>query len=264
MKPMLLVLLGLAAASAQAHGVTTPLAMPLGLDSPVCAASPGTIHPTSPIAARYAVTIERARSGQGQGLCHGQGQAQTQRLTWYFYRNAQQIALLKGGVDEVWYRDAQNRISFERVFHADERVVDYSTGELAALQVKVDWSALSCFVDPAELAQLKQVARTGKGRDARWRFSGGVGKDRLTVEWLPALQLPQSLTRHLQGASTLRMELVASTPNPPPDWPQVGVQSARYLHLDAADFGDMDYDPVVRKSEALDIRSGWRAAHRHD
>ena len=24
------------------------------------------------------------------------------------------------------------------------------------------------------------------------------------------------------------------------------------------------YDPVVRKSEALDIRSGWRAAHHHD
>lgn len=261
MKPMLLVLLGLAAASAQAHGVTPPLAMTLGLDSPVCAASPNpTTTPTSPIAARYAVTIERARSGQSQG----QGPAQTQRLTWYFYRNALQIALLKGGVDEVWYRDAQNRISFERVFHADERVVDYSTGELAALQVKVDWSALSCFVDPAELAQLKQVSRTGKGRDARWRLSGGVGKDRLTVDWLPALQLPQSLTRHLQGASTLRMELVASAPTPPPGWPQVGVQSAPYLHLDAADFGDMDYDPVVRKSKALDIRLGWRAAHQHD
>jgi hypothetical protein len=277
--PLFLVLVGHVATGAQAYGGNDKLAVPrvpLGLDSSGCASSPkGSINrmsPISPIAARYLVTIDRARSGQAL--------ANPQRLTWYFYRSEQQIALLKGGVDEVWVRDTQNRISFERVFHADERVVDYRTGELATLHVKVDWSALSCFVDPAELAQLKQVSRTGKGPNARWRMSGalsdsmnggkyggmqvGLGKDRLTVDWLPALQLPQRLTRNLQDGTTVQMELVASAPDPLPGWPQVGAQSAHYLHLDAADFGDMDYDPVVRKSEALDIRSGWRAAHRHD
>ncbi|GAP34226.1 hypothetical protein ISF6_4005 [Piscinibacter sakaiensis] len=44
----------------------------------------------------------------------------------------------------------------------------------------------------------------------------------------------------------------------------MGQRSADYLRLDAADFGDMDYDPVVRKAEALDIRLGWRTAHHHD
>ena len=34
----------------------------------------------------------------------------------------------------------------------------------------------------------------------------------------------------------------------------VGEKAAHYLHLDAADFGDMDGEPVVRKSEALDMR----------
>ena len=29
-------------------------------------------------------------------------------------------------------------------------------------------------------------------------------------------------------------------------------------------FGDMDHEPVVRLSEALDIRSGWRQPHAHD
>jgi hypothetical protein len=60
------------------------------------------------------------------------------------------------------------------------------------------------------------------------------------------------------------MALVASAPTPLPNWPEIGVKSAHYLHLDAADFGDMDYDPVVRKSEALDMRLGWRASHKHD
>ena len=43
-----------------------------------------------------------------------------------------------------------------------------------------------------------------------------------------------------------------------------GARSADYLRIDAADFGDMEYDPVVRKAEAIDIRAGWRSAHAHD
>jgi hypothetical protein len=84
------------------------------------------------------------------------------------------------------------------------------------------------------------------------------------VDWSPALQLPQRLTRHVPGVSTVRMQLVATAQSVPPTWPSVGEKSVNYLHLDAADFGDMDYDPVVRKSEALDARLGWRSSHKHD
>jgi hypothetical protein len=210
----------------------------------------------APLAARYAVTIERAVAGLSR--------VKPQQHTWYFHREAHRIALLKGSVDEVWFRDDQQRISFERVFHDDERVVDYSTGELATLNVKVDWAALSTFVDPSELAQLKLVSKQGKGKDARLQLRGRVGQELLTVDWLPALQLPQSLMRQVKGGATVRMKLVASAQAPLPTWPELGVKSAQYLHLDAADFGDMDYDPVVRKSEALDARLGWRASHKHD
>jgi hypothetical protein len=211
---------------------------------------------TAPMAARYVVTIERASSGQRRD--------KPQSHAWYFYRDAERVALLKGNVDEVWYRDAHDRISFERVFHDDARVVDYSTGELATLQVNADWAALSRFVDPTELAQLKLVSKQGKGREAQWHLRGRVGKEQLDVVWLPALELPQRLTRHVAGASTVQMQLVATAKSPQSDWPVVGEKSANYLHIDAADFGDMDYDPVVRKSEALDMRLGWRASHKHD
>ena len=210
----------------------------------------------APIAARYVVTVQRASAGKHRD--------QSQSHTWYFYRDAERVALLKGNVDEVWYRDAHDRISFERVFHDDARVVDYSTGELATLQVNADWAALSRFVDPAELAQLKLVSKQGKGREAQWHLRGRVGKEQLDVVWLPALELPKRLTRHVAGASTVQMQLLATAKSPQPDWPVVGEKSASYLHLDAADFGDMDYDPVVRKSEALDMRLGWRASHKHD
>lgn len=208
------------------------------------------------MAARYAVTIDRVSVDKVR--------AKPERHTWYFYRDAQRVALLKGSVDEVWFRDSQQRISFERVFHDDQRVVDYSTGELATLGVFVDWTALSTFVDPSELTQLKVVSRHGQGPQAQVRLRGQVGRERLTVDWLPALQLPHRLTREVKGGPAVRMELQASAPTPPASWPQPNARSAPYLHSDAADFGDMGYDPVVRKSEALDLRLGWRALHKHD
>lgn len=236
---------GLLATVAHAHEVTVTSAVALSSQAEV-----------APIAARYVVTIERTSASKLRD--------KPQSQIWYFYRDAQRVALLKGNVDEVWYRDAQQRISFERVFHDDARVVDYSTGELATLHVNVDWAALSRFVDTAELAQLKLVSKKGKGRDAQWHLHGRVGNEQLDVVWLPALELPQRLTRHVPGVLTVRMQLVAKAQSPQPNWPVVGERSAHYLHLDAADFGDMDDDPVVRKSEALDTRLGWRASHKHD
>ena len=241
------------ATAAQAHDAPRPLSIhaPLRVTAPVAMESE-----LAPVAARYSVTIERPASGASR--------AKPQTHTWYFYRDAQRVALLKGSVDEVWFRDAQQRVSFERVFHDDERVVDYSTGELATLHVKVDWAALSTFVDPSELAQLKLVSKQGKARDTRLHVRGRVGQEPVTVDWLPALQLPLSLTRQVKDGATVRMVMIESAPSPLPNWPVIGEKSANYLHLDAADFGDMYYEPVVRKSEALDMRLGWRASHKHD
>jgi hypothetical protein len=241
------------ATAAQAHDAARHLSSHVPLHASALVALDGE---AAPIAARYAVTIERPVSAASR--------VKPQQHTWYFYRDAQRVALLKGAVDEVWFRDAQQRVSFERVFHDDERVVDYSTGELATLNVKVDWAALSTFVDPSELAQLKLVSKQGKGKDTRLHLCGRVGQELVTVDWLPALQLPQRLTRQVKGGATVRMVMIQSASSPLPIWPAIGGRSANYLHLDAADFGDMDYDPVVRKSEALDTRLGWRASHKHD
>ena len=210
----------------------------------------------TPVAARYAVTVVPPPSAKTHD--------KPKTHTWYFYRDAQRIALLKGNVDEIWYRDGQQRISFERVFHEDERVVDYSTGELQTLRVIVHWAELSSFVHPDELRQLKLNSKHGAGNATLLHLSGVVGQERLAVDWLPALQLPKRITRQDKSGFKVRMELVESAEPAPHPWPRPGAKSADYLHLDAADFGDMGYDPVVRKSEALDVRLGWRAAHAHE
>lgn len=200
-----------------------------------------------PLAARFSVSTTPSASSQ----------------TWYFFRDAQRIAVLKGDVDEVWHRDTQGRIRFERVFHPERQAVDYSPGELAALRVEVDWVALGSFIDPQELATLKPVSRNGQGPNSVQRLQGQHGGQTLRVDWLPALQLPALISRHTQAGHT-RITLMHHSTTAPATWPQPGQRSAHYLRFDAADFGDMPYEPVVRKSEAIDIRAGWRAAHNHD
>lgn len=207
----------------------------------------------APLSARFAVSTRAAGA-----------KAATQGAVWTFHRNAERIALLKGGIDEIWSRDAQGRISFERVFHEHAKVTDYSPGELATLGVAVDWAALATFVDAHELSSLRLKGRSGQGAGLRLSLAGNLRGEALRVDWLPALQLPALLTRLGPGGARTRIALLQQAAVAPAGWPQPGVRSAGYLHLDAADFGDMDYEPVVRLSEALDIRSGWRQPHQHD
>lgn len=219
-------------------------AVELGLDEPPAA-----------LVARYTVTLTPAPAPAASA---------PRRVDWFFYRDATRIAVLKGAIDETWTRDAQGRIAFERSFHEHAKVTDYSPGELLTLGLQPNWSALATFVDARELAGLQLKARSGHGAGLRLRLEGGAGGDTLRVDWLPALQLPALVLRHNRAQGTTRIELVRHAKTAPTDWPQPGQRSADYLHLDAADFGDMDYDPVVRLSEALDVRRGWRKAHAHD
>ena len=210
-----------------------------------------------PLAARFSVAVTMPPAA-------GKEVRAARRSDWYFYRNDRRVSLVKGAIEETWHRDSRGSLSFERVFHEDRRSVEYSAGELATLNVQADWAALSTFVDPAELLSLTPVSRSGRGAEERIRLRGRSGKDSVTIDWLPAWQLPAHIVRRGAAGRVTRIDLVAHAALAPAAWPVPGRDAADYLRMDAADFGDMDYEPVVRKSEALDIRGGWRTAHRHD
>lgn len=216
----------------------------------------GLTREAAPVAASFVVAITPAAAG-------GAKAPHTRRSTWTFVRAEDRIALFKSGTGEVWTRDAAGRIALERVFDTERTVVAYSPGELATLGVSVDWSALGRLVDPQELRLLVLVARSGQGRGERLRLQHPRridGQSVLLVEWLPALQLPARIVRRQADGGVLRIELAQHTPAPP----AVLLDAERtqdYARIDAADFGDMESDPVVRKAEAIDQRSGLRAPH---
>ncbi len=211
----------------------------------------------APLAARFGVSITAAPGRDGAA-------ARPTRAEWTFVRSADRIALHKGGIDEIWTRDAGGRIGFERIFHDDRTIVAYSPGELATLGVHADWPTLARFIDPLELRALRFVARSGKGDAERIRLAGTAdpgAQSALLVEWLPAWQLPARIVRRGKDGSLVRIELEQRAAAPLPGWLVGAAGTQDYARIDAADFGDMEYDPVVRKAEALDVRGGWRQPH---
>jgi hypothetical protein len=162
---------------------------------------------------------------------------------------------LRGDIEDIWHCDSRVGVSLERIFHADRRVVGYSASELRAMSIEVSWPGLATFFDEEDLRSLKPVGNTG-------RRQGQLRGDKVVVDWSQKDRLPATITRS-QGQLTVTHRLVRASPTPPTHWPRVRTDTADYLHIDAADFGDMSGDAFVRKAEALDVRAGWRQAHRH-
>ena len=206
----------------------------------------------APLAARYRVTISR-RDASSKKL------RSVSEETWYFQRGPQRITLVRGDIEEYWMRDERGTVRFERVFHSDQRVVDYTAGELATLGIDVSWDALATFIDARELAMLKPAGATGTVQ----RLSSKTASRSVDVEWSARAGLPARLTR-ISATGRVQFELMESHASAPISWPLLGLRSADYLHVDSADFGDMEYDAFVRKAEAFDVVAGWRKPHAHD
>lgn len=255
--------LALAAALAAALGAA-------GLAAPARAHAPGAEHGAGPAAeARPAVAdADAAPADCGTTLQAGVPDATaalpdvqahyTMRLldaqgqplleqAWTFERRAgvqdtRLVSLRKGDIEELWQRDARGAVSLARVFHPQQRAVDYTAGELVTLGIDADWPAIERLVDP--------------------RLAGCAGRDATAPEvaWRDGWGVPERYVR--VDAQQRRSELtLVSVQAPQGDTPTVPIAFDR---VDAADFGDRPWDAFVRHAEARDVRAGWRPQHDHD
>jgi hypothetical protein len=213
-------------------------------DEDPCAGTP------PPVAAKYRVTL----SVRGAAPQRGQ--------EWLFVRNPRQVAVLKGDVEEVWRCDGPLGVRLERIFHADQHVAEYAAGELRALNVVPSWVALATMFDEKDLSNLKPAGTVRRGSTTLTRYRGTLGAERIELEWDAATRLPARLVR-TTGKASVRYERLESHATVPAHWPVPAARSADYARIDAADFGDMEYNAFVRKAEARDVRAGWRSAHEH-
>ena len=186
----------------------------------------------------------------------GRGQSQT----WSLVRRGAEIVWSKGDtLDEIWRLEASG-IALQRVMHDERHVIEYSAGELRTLGVAVDWRELASLLGEHDLASLSSVrlARLPAGQTL---YRGRLAGDQVEVLWDDVACLP---IRMIREGSKGRVQMVRQAV----EWGGAAANDATrrasdYARLDAADFGDMEYNPVVRRVMAQEERLGWRRAHSH-
>jgi len=143
-----------------------------------------------------------------------------------------------------------------RVFPGDKTSVEYTEGQLRALGSHRSWQQLGSLLPshPAKLGLKWLGAGTLQGRKTQ-RFEGTLHGDRVLVHWLESEQLPAQLTvTSARGERTITLQkLVLGPAAPAPD-----AESKRYRRIDAADLGDLEHDPFVKRHGAL-----LNAPHHH-
>ena len=181
-----------------------------------------------------------------------------QQQTWQLSRSGALITWHKGpATEELWHRD-RSGIRLERVLRSERHVITYSAGELRTLEVAVDWATLGSLFPATNLALLKPQAPLRASQPQHW--AGRIGAEQVDLLWDPVALLPIRLARKGRNGRVL-FKRVALHASAPADWPRAGAGTEDFQRLDAADFGDMDYNPVVRRARAEDERAGWRQPH---
>jgi hypothetical protein len=180
--------------------------------------------------------------------------------TWTLTRSADRITLIKGAIEEIWSRDPRGQIGLSRIFRDDRHIVDYSSGELKALEVRPRWESLGTLFDEAAIRYLKPGGVTKLAGREVYRFSGKLGAEQVDLAWDAQARLPARLLRS-GPAGQVRFELLQALPEAPAAWPVAGAGSDDFQRIDSADFGDMESDRFVAKAQAYDVGLGWRSAH---
>lgn len=167
---------------------------------------------------------------------------------WYLWRSANrvEIADLTTGQNNIWERSGQHDYSYQRVFNKDQRVVEYSVGEIRTRHAEPDWSKLVSVVSPQLLKSLQRGESKIDFDQTAVHYTGLVNGQQVDLWWLEQAQLPAKLS--ISGQQSLEMTLREIHAQAPAAWPQATDEKlAAYGRIDASDFGDMENDPFVAR-----------------
>lgn len=171
------------------------------------------------------------------------------KTDWYLWREPDFIetANILAGESSLWRRTGTETYHYERIFHREQRIVDYVPGELKTRQVQPDWQKLGSVISPELLGELKRVGKKILFGQPAIHYTGSTGGQKIDVWWLEEAQLPARLTID-SPKQRMTMTLKQIESGSPTGWPRVDAEKiSNYLRIDAADFGDMESDPFVAR-----------------
>jgi hypothetical protein len=173
---------------------------------------------------------------------------------WYFWRNANKIEMRdeQSNQGEIWEKHLNGKLSYTRLFFNEGIALDFTPGDLAALDLNPAWEELNFIIPEEELGKsLKLISNEQTSNTPVEHYQGNIKGMAAEVDWLPTLKLPLRVLKH-QKADNFSLVLaqcedsnfMALKPSSP--------KSANSLrHIDFTDLGDMEDDPAVKKLEQL-------------
>jgi hypothetical protein len=173
---------------------------------------------------------------------------------WFFWRKQGMIQTqdADGDYGEIWERTANGSIQYRKLYHADKTAIEYMPADMPANNMSFDWVKLSSMLSQQELDALIFIKKTHfLGFRAELR-KGKIDGQAIEVLWLPDENLPASIIRKDKTGS-VELHLVEFEPLSVSHRKLLDSEEiANYRHIDAADFGDMENDPFVKKVMVAD------------
>jgi len=170
-------------------------------------------------------------------------------ITWFFWRKPGIVQTLDadGNHGEIWEQTANGSIQYRKLYHADKTAVEYMPSDMTTNNMSFDWVKLATMLSQQELDALKPIKKTQfLGFRAELR-KGKTDGQILEVQWLLDEHLPASIIRE-DKTGRVELRLVEIEPMSATHRKPVNIEEiASYRHIDAADFGDMENDPFVKK-----------------
>lgn len=184
-------------------------------------------------------------------------QTSTKHL-WRFIRSANRVENrnMQDDSGEAWLKAVDGKISYERIFHAQQQVIEYQPADLSAINQEPDWLAINTLVPTSLITKLKaDGSETILNRLAIYFHTHDHEKN-YEIYWLDSEQLPAKIKRSEHGYSLItqikalyRLDQLPWTASP----------TANYRYTDFADLGDKENDPVIRS-----IRHKLKSEQLHD
>lgn len=213
-----------------------PPVPPLNLEAPLAAVS-----------ARFVTERVRVADERADHADHDEPAQQAGTVTseWQLWRSAQRIEMLIPAqqTGEIWLQD-RNMVFYQKLFHADRKIVEYQSADLDALNVPVQWRTNELMIAPQVLQQLTVADERWQDGHPLLELEGTVDGIDYAVEWRSDLNLPQSLSKQDAHGNRETTRLLEAQPLASAT---VAPDSSRYEIIDYADLGDRERDPFVLK-----------------
>lgn len=181
-----------------------------------------------------------------------------QRYQWRFWRTAKRVEThnLQDNSGEIWTKSADGKIAYERVFHQQQQVIEYTPGDLNAIGAVPDWSAIATLLNqPMTAGLVEDDHEQVLGRSAS-HYQSNNGNIPLEVTWLDREQLPALIKRSDHG-HTITTRAIGIYPLAESPWPYQ--RSTNYRYTDFADIGDKESDPFIQS-----IQHKLKGGHNHN